>query len=302
MAFNPDEPRDFHGRWTASETGEAHTAPGMPFVRVDDPAQTDIAKHLAEQAADVAKALDFDPAKINVTDQERTFELNGQTHHAAGTYHPDTDTINLYSKQLVHGTQFERSFANSGLIAHEIEHAKFQALLNDYKSEYEALQKDPDYEASKPTWEKAPGADDGTTRPVYGPRTDTFMHPDGRLKEPYAERYPVYSAYTDTFIKAGGIHDHFAKTDGVSHYSKEWWTDWANGKAQTDSAMHETLAEMARIKYTGGSYMHFKEGKEPIDGKKVYFATTKGSPKRVSREWAELYKLVEWNWKRRNKK
>jgi hypothetical protein len=42
------------------------------------------------------------------------------------------------------------------------------------------------------------------------------------------------------------------RSDGVSSYSAQWWQAWAEGKATTQQAVNETLAEMARIKHETG--------------------------------------------------
>lgn len=342
MAFDPNEPRDELGRWTEGQSGKTFVRPGHPMVNIGDVTHADAGKMVAERAAEVARRLGFPVEKMTITDTDYEFELNGQKLFAGGTYHRDTDSIELRANRLTF-VQDGKVYPNgvAGVAAHEIEHARFQGLMNDYHAERDAMEKDPDYVRTTPKWEKAPGADDGTQRAVYpeGVKPDDFMRPDGTLKEPYASRYPVYTKYTEIMQKAGGVEG-FAKTDGVSNYSKEYWVSWANGKTQTDSAFHETLAEIGRLRYEqgrkkdaekdahearvaeikslGGTWTDEseKEWREnssritagftnyhrgEVEGKKVYFMTTKGSRDRLSPAWSSLYKLVEWNWKRRKK-
>lgn len=343
MTYNPDEPRDEHGKWTAS-AGGSHTAPGRPDVHVSDQVHADAGKMVSDRAAAVAKTLDYPTEKMFISDKEHTFELNGTQRTAAGMYWHDSDMIELAAQKLTFA-QDGKLYPNgiAGVTAHEIMHAKFEALQKDYRAERDAMTNDPDYKATLPKWEDVPGSHEGHQRAVYPPgiKLDAFMKPDGTLQEPYASRYPVYTKYTDTMIRAGGTEG-FAKTDGVSSYSKDYWTDWANGKTSTDHALHETLAEIARLRYEHGikhdakvikqqhdarvaelkkmgaewapeheaewrknskvsvGFMRFKRGE--VEGKKVYFATGKGSPDRLSHAWSDLYNLVDWNWKRRNKK
>lgn len=67
----------------------------------------------------------------------------------------------------------------------------------------------------------------------------------------------------------------FSDSDGVTDYSRKWWQAYRNGEADYLDAVHETLAEMARVKYEGMDVIHAhntSEGKE---------------------NWRELYNTVE---------
>jgi hypothetical protein len=101
----------------------------------------------------------------------------------------------------------------------------------------------------------------------------------------------------------------------VSDYSKEYWLgartpversyDKPDGTKQKyttyeidpGSAFHETLAEIGRLKYAGAPVYHRKLGE--VEGKPVYFQTSK---KGIDPKWNALYKAMDENWKRRNKK
>jgi hypothetical protein len=102
----------------------------------------------------------------------------------------------------------------------------------------------------------------------------------------------------------------------VSDYSKEYWLGnqtpvereyiknsvtgekgtYTTASIPLENAFHETLAEIARLKYAGEPVYHKKRGE--VEGKPVYFST---STKGVKPEWSALYKAVNENWKRRNK-
>lgn len=364
MAYNPDEPRDEHGRWTQG-SGGSHTSPGRPDVHVTDQSNAEAGKMVSERAAAVAKALDYPVEKMFVSDKDHGFELNGTQRTAAGMYWHNSESIELVAHKLTFvmpaspdGGVPAKVMPNgiAGVVAHEIMHAKYDALTKDYRRERDAMEKDPDYrkensvkwvpfDANNP--EHVASKERGemiTTDGQVRERTKGFMNPDGSLNEPYASRYPLYQKYNDATggTRKGNSIEDFAKTDGVSQYSKDYWTDWANGKTSTDHALHETLAEIARLRYEHSvkydpkatkeehearvrelksmgaewtaeheaewrknsrlsiGFMRYKQGE--VDGKKVYFATTKGSPDRISHAWSELYNLVDWNWKRRNKK
>jgi hypothetical protein len=97
----------------------------------------------------------------------------------------------------------------------------------------------------------------------------------------------------------------YRQTDGVSEYSRDYWSDLKTKGGQYDRAIHETLAEIARLQYTAKQsgvpteYRHWRLGE--AEGKPAYFATGKDTNK-LSPEWSNLYKLVHANWKQRNKK
>lgn len=343
MAYDPNEPRDERGKWTSSLGGAMHMAPGFPAVSLTDPANAGKAKLLAEKAEEVSRALDFKPTKMIVTDIPHKFTINGQEYNEGGHYDPQSEYITL-RHALSHET-------GDGVIAHEIAHAKFDALMKDYRAERDAMEKDPDYRKENtskwvPYDESNPAhvaskalGNIVTTDGQIRERKPGFMNPDGSLNEPYASRYPLYQRYNEV---AGGTRkgteiSDFAKTDGVSKYSKDYWEAWQNREVGTDSAMHETLAEMARVKWevardtkahkdnvkyikkNGGQWtpddekqwkqgmqsrtrtatQNYHLGKGDVNGRKTYFATTK----KVSRKnWEDLYDLMDSNWTRRNKK
>ena len=119
------------------------------------------------------------------------------------------------------------------LTAHEVEHFKFQHALNAYRAD-DAMMKDPGA-AGDPDhqywWEE------GRHR-----RDDD---PSGSLKPPYDKKYPAYTAMHEALYQ----HpiDEFASGDGVSKYSAEYRNDTYAGKVSYDIALHETLAEMAKM-------------------------------------------------------
>lgn len=262
--FDPGEARDEHGEWTSGF--------GAIATHVSDPANAEKVAGMAKIASGVASDLHYDPALITVSDETKTFELNGKSYNYAGAAftHDGSGKIVLYATQMNDKTA-------AGIAAHEIEHQKFQAFMNDYKADYARMEQDPDYLDTK---------------------NKDFMRADGTLKEPYAARYPAYQTYTQAM--APGIYDGFSKSDGVSDYSAEYWKGYItpNSGIRSDQAMHETLAEIARLKQEGGSVEHRKLG-EDLQGNPAYFRTTAGIGK-LDPMWANLYRAVDDNWKRRS--
>ena len=123
----------------------------------------------------------------------------------------------------------------AGITAHEVEHFKFQHALNAYRAEYDAMMKDPG-PAGDPEHQYWWGRKGGT---------DAMMNLSGSLKPPYDKKYPAYTAMHEALYQ----HpiDEFASGDGVSKYSAEYWNGTYAGKVSYDIALHETLAEMAKM-------------------------------------------------------
>lgn len=332
MGYNPNEERDLRGRWTTGGVGysDAHAHPAGPYMDIKDPAQAEHADHVAKIAADVATKLGYDPSGINVVDDKHPFELNGKTLYAAGlatrppepklVTDPDGSKHITGEKNVGPITLFTPTIGNdpkgiAGVVAHEVTHQKFNALLNDKVSDYLKMTQDPDYMKTD-KWVPDPGgttmphATDYDSNPIK--RELGFIRPDGLLNEPYASKYPAYQAWAKATMPS--VAD-MAKSDGVSDYSKEYWLGThqsvekndmvVGGKPQTYTtsaiepltAFHETLAEIGRLKYSGEPVYHKKLGE--VDGKPVYFSQGKEG---VNPKWRALYTAMDKNWKRRNSK
>ena len=293
---------------------------------ISKPDEAEKADKVATIAADVANKLGYDPHSINVSDESRTFELNGKTMYYAGaatTPPPPKLVINPDGSKTITGqgdpsygvgpiTLYTPHVGNDeggikGVVAHEITHQKFNALINDKESDWLKMQHDPDYQkdtkwatydANNPAHAalKAAGA------MISSPQADGkeqirepgFMRPDGLLNEPYASKYPAYQAFTKATMP--GVSE-LQKSDGVSDYSKEYWLGTHQSTVPPMLAVNETLAEIGRLKYSGDPVYHKKLG--DADGKPVYFSQGKSG---INPKWSALYKAMDDNWKRRNKK
>ena len=83
--------------------------------------------------------------------------------------------------------------------------------------------------------------------------------------------------------------DVFAESDGLSDYSFNWWKAWKEGKATTHLAMHETLAEMARLKLEGTPIEHMGQRILSYRTKKP----TKKDVAKAAKVWSDLYDMIE---------
>lgn len=193
------------------------------------PALDEEARRIKLAADSVAAALDYDPSLISINTGEKKFTLNGKQYDYAGAAYLETGKIELYSKQLS-----PSSIAPT--TAHEIGHQKFQRFTNDYQAEYKRM------------------SDETANIDV-----DTYMKPNGLLREGYAEKYPLYQKWTE--VMQPSILEDFAKTDGITEYSKEWWKAWHAKTANTSQAMHETIAEMTAREYMEGPDYEDEVGK-----------------------------------------
>ena len=208
--------------------------------------QREYEKRIENSVYKAAQDLGFKKADIqwgNPNDPEQNFTLNGKQYKAAGVAHIYTDnTIKLWRDKLA-GEK-----AAAGVTAHEIEHVKFQNALNRFRGERDALMKEPGPPPNpnaETHWERVGGF-------------DAVMHPDGTVRPAYADKYPVYAMMFPAFGRPEW--NEFVKGDGVTPYSVEYWTKWEGNKtaANFERAVHETLAEMAYIKYTEGSFPEHK--------------------------------------------
>lgn len=308
MAYDPKEPRDERGRWTVGGPGPHEAGPMMSISSHEN---ADKADTIARIAAETAKSLDFDPKFITISDENKSFMLNGTERKYAGAafldMHTENPEIALYTPHVSPETA-------SGVTAHEIEHQKYQAFINDYRKEREAMEQSTEYKESLPRWDGATKIDNGN---------DTFMRPDGTLHEPWASKYPVYTAWTETMRPST---QDYAKSDGVSGYSRDWWDAWHKSEANTEQAMHETLAEIAHarqkfrqnkeahesnvryIKEHGGEWTKEQEAEWRKNSKNTitHMVRKKNGMmtlrKGIDPIWNTLYNAVEANWKRRQKK
>ena len=232
----------------------------------------------------VSKALDYDRGVFISNGAPHKFELNGKQYEAAGVAH--TSNLQAPSPITVYARNIRPDFVE-GLIAHEIEHVKFESALNRYREDLKKIVAEPRQEG--------PG--------------DDVMRPDGSLKPPYDEKYPAYTLMHEAFFKPS--HDDFEASDGVTEYSYDWWRNWKDKggrEGSGHSAMHETLAEMAKIKYKTGKFPAPEDyyghrlisWRTPPGGNAMTDAKPKPSAaqqEQNAKRWRNLYRAIDKVWK-----
>lgn len=141
-AFDYDEdkhPRDSHGRWADI------AAVG------DEPKPNLSAKTHAERvriAEEVAKELKYPVGGIRVENRVGSIhEVNGQKGREAGYYDPKTgEIVILANAYIAPGPGWNAKDAEMmfrGTVAHEINHAKFDAVIKEYQAENDAGKRGP---------------------------------------------------------------------------------------------------------------------------------------------------------------
>jgi hypothetical protein len=247
----------------------------------------------------VAKALDFDPNNIIYTEETLDFTLNDKHMVAGGHVDRGGEKVYLHVNDL----RYTDSDGFAGLVAHEIEHAKFNHFLNEYDKQRDLIHDlinkgltpapDPN---GRYWWQKKGGA-------------DAVFTPDDSLRPPYDEKYPIYTLYR----KVLGSIDNLVKGDGCTPYSVENWKAWRANKKDTLGAIHETLAEMSMLRYKAGklpgpegyygfrsvdwrlknaNYFGFERPENPLDIPRV----TKKEIEEGKKAWHALYKAIDDIW------
>jgi len=233
--FNPDQPRDPDGKF-ASGNGEAPSSgvlKAMPeFLRPD------MSTHEARSAMarNVARELGFPTGKVKTEEGAgREFKVGDRAFTEGG--HAEIYTTG----NIVIYTGNNSDDGIRGVVAHEIEHVRFEGVLQDYNEDMRRLS----YYAQNDHEQY-----DKITDPVG------FLDPEKGA----GAVLPTATALQGTLE----LHiDQLAKDDGVSDYSKAYWdavkspesvAKYGGYKQSRERAIHETLAEMARTKFTKEPY------------------------------------------------
>lgn len=241
--YTPDQPRDYHGRWTSGSPGVVEQLQEL-HARKEDEAE------IKSRVLAAAEWQGFPKEDITFTDEEYQFQLNGEMHFAAGTANLKTGKIKMYMRQLTVDNC-------SDVAIHEIQHIRYQIVLNALRKESDAMMKDDD------VWSTVSGKP-----PAYM----AGIAADGNLRGFARDRYPIYdrlNKYSDKVAEFRRLADGSVGL-GISSYASEWWKD---PNAPTTSQMHESIAEIARIR--------------------------SGIPsKKFEKLWDDYYKDVEWVFKK----
>ncbi len=307
MTYDPNQLRDYHGRWTDDGAGEPSVKTGVgPFdtppdakwprtlTDLEDEKNKEGARRIGLAAERVADELHYDPRLITITDREYKFNLNGHDAYAAGTHL--NGMVTLYMDHLSPGSIRE-------VTAHEIEHAKYYAFLQDKEAERKEILGIPHDNVKTATLEG-------------GVKTADVMKADGTLRPPYDEKFPSYSAYVkyvDGDNSRPHLQDKMAAEDGCTPYSKEWWDAYKAGTAKVENAYHETLAEMAAVRQRTADEHAANPDRPSMKDFAPPTLTTETHDQfgnkldhrllsaEYSKDWQALYDAVHRNWEKKHR-
>lgn len=217
--YDPNEKRDEHGRWT-SGGAEQNLSPDEEYQAqwwVKENQNPGVREHVSKIVAE----LGYDPAKVYYEDTHETFEVAGKPYVSAGCAWTSNGGIRggkVY--EIGDITINARRQIDDTLVAHEVQHQKFQVAMDKYNADRDAIRimEDPS---------------SGNTR---------VLNADDTVKPEFKKDYPAFDKlhrfFTQDFQK-------LAKQDGITDYSKQYWKGWKEGSVSSWLAMHETMAEIS---------------------------------------------------------
>jgi hypothetical protein len=230
--YSEDEPRDDHGQWTAG--GEAPLGTDYGDASKRDTEFSD------QDYKDVAASMGQDPAKVVVShDDSRTFKVGDREFKEAGHASLETGVITIYPAQAKN--------AAYGITAHEVAHVQYEKVMQAYHDEEKRWMADAHEEYKRVgsgSWN-----DDRQTWIASG---HTLVQTPAGFYNPTPENDAKYPVLAELAKFQQAQDGQFQKDDGVTDYSKSYWTALTqpNSDVRWDSAMHETIAEIARLKAT----------------------------------------------------
>lgn len=246
-------------------------------------------KKVRRIADDTAHKMGFDPAKIHISKDSPTFVLNGKKMNYAGAADiRSPHEMAKLSQQTGFKTQpslagmpgeitlFQNHLSGehdmAGVTAHEIEHQKFQTVVDAAARELNALSKLPD-----------PPGPPGTTK------FERSASGGWVIRKEYVKQFPIAAAVQEVLHNVS--IETFEMGDGVSAYSLEYWQGFKRGNIGRMSAMHETLAEMARLKLdTGELPRHIGESVTSYRGS---VKPTQESMRKGQVAWRKLFDTID---------
>ena len=264
VPFDPASEAAHASAVSAADEARAHADQNVALAYRDMEQATNALKIAVVERSivPIATEMDYPMDRIRVTTEAGSFTLDGQQHTEAGHYSPALDEIVVRAGSLTDYSFFRddpsKTSVSMGagatlqaqeLAAHEIAHAQYTWALKQHERETDQLKDifNAEYTARR----------NGEVPP-----TDYFKPKSGMVREEkwdeLAQRFPVAALFGDTWgnpYMNRSLHDvrqTLEKEDGVSAYSRMWWEHYNNdtlrkGGWPQDSALNETLAEVARI-------------------------------------------------------
>jgi hypothetical protein len=166
-----------------------------------------------------AKIWGFPLEKIYIISGITYFEVNGKRYRTGGLAYTTSDTPSVRGSIEVYlDTMLDTDTGARNLIAHEIMHHKFQAVINSYEEQIKEL------------------------RMKF---VSDYNFDDPKNQDYLKKNYPLIPAFRKAYVNKSKAR--FEKEDGITAYSRDWWGAYKNGEATTLQAFHETLAEYGSL-------------------------------------------------------
>lgn len=154
------------------------------------------------------------------------FKVGGEEYVAAGQFNPATNTITIYNGA------FQDEALAAGVVAHELQHAKFNQWRNQATKEHRQLIRMEGSEQVK-YW-----VDNGFQR---------SLTPEGEKKFPF---YASWKKFRDDDLQR-----ELERADGITPYSASYWREYNSGSGTFERAVDETLAEVAKLRVNNSNAM-----------------------------------------------
>lgn len=171
-----------------------------------------------------AKRLGYPSELVSATTNEGPpFIVDGVEYATLANYNSDTRQINMYSVDEFGDEELE------GMLAHEVQHAKWDDYQRAYKSQLKAVMtsiQDPD-------------------------PTNWLIKGSGTVRDP-ADSKKLWAWETHEKFLKGKSLESLKELDGVTPYSEGFWksTNLKNND-EVSNAINETLAEISRLEAQG---------------------------------------------------
>lgn len=203
---------EFHGnQWTGGLSGGAEESGEGATGETDNTQRMGIAESTAQE-------LGISPDLVEYGGDGYAFTVGDDHFIAAGQFDPSTGKITLY-KGALNASEDELR----GIVSHEVQHSKFNEVMSKYRDEETSI--------------------------VHDPQGIDKIYPSGRLRDEYQGEFPVYAKLQPYIF--GKYTGELEQKDGITNYSKSYWKAYAEHKVRFETAVNETLAEVAHQKALG---------------------------------------------------
>jgi hypothetical protein len=228
--FNPDEARDESGKWTSGGGDSKGAADPSKDQKKMETLTADMSTFDAHSAMirNEARRQGYPVSKVSVAWGTQNFKVGDQEFTKGGEAERSSGQITIYPQAFADQVNLT---GMSGVMSHEIEHTRFNAVMSVYDQEATKLH---------------------TLAVSDHVSYDAVTRGNGYLDHAKsAEQFPVMTKL-EPYLDEN--RDKMVKDDGVTDYSKAYWTAMSENKGVNyRTAVSETLSEISRLKTDGNA-------------------------------------------------